>query len=162
MRISAGLLFFTLLGCSPAKLEMKRIPFDGKTWIAANEEQILNRLQKEDNLEGKRKSLIDGGAEVVVGKNGDHYVLRSGGVVASFRNPNPKTAELSVAYWRSRFENHLFLDQALADGTHRILLSETIEASIQSKSKEAQGVGLGVVYRAPSGTVVRVIQYDAQ
>jgi hypothetical protein len=169
MRISAALLLFVLVGCSPSKLEMKRIPFDGKTWIAANEEQILTKLQKDDNLEGKRKSWIDPSAEVVIAKNGDQYLLRSGGVVATFRFPTPKTGETSIAFWRSRFETHSFLDQALADGTHRILLSETVESPIPSgpsnqapASKSAHGAGLAVVYRAPSGTVVRVIQYDAQ
>lgn len=137
-------------GCGH-KLELKQKPFDGKNALTASKTQIMNKLEKQGQLEGVQTSSIDRGYEVVSSKSDTQYFVRDGKVVSYIREP--KADESKIVYWRYRFKNHLYRDTDLPrDGQlgHRLPLRQLA----------CDSLGLGVVYDPNSETVKRVFHYE--
>lgn len=146
-----GLLMVSLMGCAPAKLELKKVPFDGKSWLQANEEQVITLLEKSGNLLGKKNTQFESEGTVIVGKNDDRYLLRQGNVIAILRSPDFKRGEQNLSYWHQLFSDQLGFEKKLEKSPWSIRVSQMDEQK-----------AFGVVFDSNSKQVMRVIEYETR
>jgi hypothetical protein len=144
-------LALTLAAGCGNKFELKQKPYDGVNALTASKTQIMNKLEKQGDLEGVQTSSIDRGYEVVSSKSETQYFVKDGRVVSYMREP--KTDESKIIYWRYRFKDQLYRETDLPrDGQlgHRLPLRQLA----------CDSLGMGVVYDPNSETVKRVFHYE--
>lgn len=133
------------------KMELKRVPFDGRNPFTANGEQIANQLKLKGQLASVGASSLDSQYEVVTAKDDTRYFVKGGKVVSYIAAP--KGDESKIIYWRYKFKDQLYRESDLPpDGLkgHHLPLRQLV----------CDALGTGVVYDPNSQTVKRVFHYD--